>query len=683
MATNQLRSKTGGLTMKKVLLAWLLILALVVTACSGATEITESTQTETADTSAEIEQAEADQQAAEEAADQAQAELDVAKAAEEQAKVDAEKAAAEKAEAERLLAEAKTEEEKAAAEKLLAEKLAAEQAAAATLAKAAAEKAAADQVAADKAAAQKVAATKLTAEKTTRPVNKNLTAPGTYPIVKEKVTLRILVQDNGRIENLKTNTFVKQYEEKTNVRIEWEVVPQKQANEKLNLMLASGDLPDAIMKFGITPPMLKVYGELGGFLRLNDIIEEQGVLTKKLLAEKPLVKKAITSTDGSIFSLPNYTECYHCSMPTKLWIYKPWLDKLGLKVPTTTDEFYLVLKAFKTKDPNGNGKADEIPFAGATIGSRVGIEMNLLNSFLYYDIDRNKRLIIKNGKIEASYTQPEYKEGLKYLNKLYSEGLIAPESFTQDTNQLRKMGENPGTPILGTVAGNGPATFAQIGGNRWYDYVAVPPLKGPTGYVKTPYNSYFTFSPSGFVITSATKHPEVALRWAEGFYDEQIMMLARFGQEGVGWRKSKPGEISLDGGQAKWTRLEAFGNVQNDHLAQINHDHQTLEHRNSESAVNRDRNLEVILYEATKNLYEPFKQSEDKILPIMWFNEQQSGKLQELETTIDLYIQEMLARFVTGDANIDKEWDNYINTLKKMDIQTMLDIYTKVYNSKK
>lgn len=78
---------------------------------------------------------------------------------------------------------------------------------------------------------------------------------------------------------------------------------------------------------------------------------------------------AITAPDGNIYALPSINDCYHCSMAQKMWIYKPWLDKLGLDVPTTTDELYTVLKAFKDKDPNGNGKADEVPLTGAPRGS--------------------------------------------------------------------------------------------------------------------------------------------------------------------------------------------------------------------------------------------------------------------------------------------------------------------------
>lgn len=70
-----------------------------------------------------------------------------------------------------------------------------------------------------------------------------------------------------------------------------------------------------------------------------------------------------------------------------MWIYKPWLEKLNLSEPKTLDEFYNVLKAFKEKDPNGNGLADEIPFIGATSGGE--------NWFCDFIAQRSNQLIFK------------------------------------------------------------------------------------------------------------------------------------------------------------------------------------------------------------------------------------------------------------------------------------------------
>lgn len=108
-----------------------------------------------------------------------------------------------------------------------------------------------------------------------------VTPKGTYPIVEEKVTLKVMVPSEALVENFETNEFTKWYEEKTNVHVEWIVVPQQSASEKLNLMLASGDYPDVIMRFGVTPAQQMIYGNQGVFLPLNDLIEQYGDNFKK------------------------------------------------------------------------------------------------------------------------------------------------------------------------------------------------------------------------------------------------------------------------------------------------------------------------------------------------------------------------------------------------------------------
>ncbi|MFS0726676.1 extracellular solute-binding protein [Paenibacillus sp. 1P07SE] len=519
--------------------------------------------------------------------------------------------------------------------------------------------------------------------------NSNLTEPGTFPIVNEKVTLRVLAIDTGRVENIETNEFTKYYEDLTNVHIEWELTPQAQANEKLNLMLASGDYPDVIMKFDVSPSQMMVYGDQGVFLSLNELIEEHGSFSKNLLEEKELLKSAITSPDGEIYALPMYAECYHCTHQMKMWINEPWLTKLGLEMPTTTEEFYQVLKAFKEQDPNGNGQADEIPLVGSNPNKgNLAIHNFLMNAFVYYDMINNKGLIVNNGKLEPSFTKPEFKEGLLYLNRLYADGLLAAETFTQDRNQLRSMVEHPGVPIVGAVPALAPSVVSQIGSEsgRWLDLQAVPPLQGPNGLQVSPYNPYFTYSPSGFIITAAAKHPEVALRWGEGFYDQDIMMRSRFGAENEGWgRVEGQGKKSIDGGEAAWERYDAHGNVQNAHWGQTNHDYQSMTFRHSESAEVEGLpvNHEVIIYEATKNQYEPYRPALDQILPPLWFTQEQAGELVELETTIMNYIDEMVARFAIGDLDIEREWDNYVKTLENMNLAAFVAIHQEAYDAVK
>ena len=527
------------------------------------------------------------------------------------------------------------------------------------------------------------------AEKNGADTESIVTEKGTFPIVKEKVTLKVMVPSNSLVENFETNEFTKWYEEKTNVHVEWIVVPQQSASEKLNLMLASGDYPDVIMSFGVTPAQQMIYGKQGVFLSLNDFIDKYSVNFKKALDDNEVLGTAITAPDGNVYALPSINDCYHCSMAQKMWIYKPWLDKLGLKVPTTTDELYTVLKAFKEKDPNGNGKADEVVLSGAPRGSGwlSSIDGFIMNAFVFNSTFSESRvhMYVQDGKVEVAYNKPEWREGLKYLHKLYSEGLIDPQVFTQDSDQLLKLGEASGDVVLGAALGGHQGVFTQIAGEsgRWLDYVTVPALKGPSGVQYAAYNP-FGYSLGAYLITKNSKHPDVAFRWADGFYEEEVSLRTTIGRPGEEWREATEGEIGINGKPAKWNKLKEYGQIQNVHWEQTAPTYRSNELRLSSAVPNDGKpSLEVILYNETKQNYDPYKPSADMALPQLFFTDEQAAELSDLSKTINDYVDEMMARFVIGDADLDKDWDSYIQTLEGMNLPRFLEIHQESLNTKK
>ncbi|MCZ8515245.1 ABC transporter substrate-binding protein [Paenibacillus filicis] len=502
---------------------------------------------------------------------------------------------------------------------------------------------------------------------------------GQFPIVNEKVNLKVLVKGNSSVEDFATNEFTKWLEEKTNIHIQWEVAPEKSATEKLNLVLSSGDYPDVIMGFGVSPTQMMIFGTQGVFLPLNKLIDQYGVETKRMFQETPSSKDLITAPDGNIYALPQVNECYHCFLSQRMWIYKPWLDKLGLQMPTTTEEFYQVLKAFKTKDPNGNGKADEIPMAGDPINFRDGVDSFLMNSFIYNPAD--KRLYLDNGKVDVSFNKPAFKEGLKYLRMLYSEGLISPLSFTQDANQLKQMGESE-VPILGASSGHNMGAVATLNGKsgRWLQYVAVPPLKGPNGVQIAAYNPY-SVSNGQYVITKSAKNPEAAFRLADFLYNQETTLRSVQGRIGNEIRWAEKGEIGINGKPAIWKQLVGWGQVQNVHWSQTGPSYRTSDLRLGEAA-SPDQPLEPTLYKETKEKMEPYKVSVDKVLPPLFFTADQASELADLDKVINDHVKEMIARFVTGDADLDKGWDAYVKNLDNMNLKRYLEIYQTAYDAK-
>ncbi|MGG4345290.1 ABC transporter substrate-binding protein [Paenibacillus lautus] len=511
-----------------------------------------------------------------------------------------------------------------------------------------------------------------------------LSAPGTYPLVQEKTTLKVMVRGNPLVENFETNEFTKWYEEKTNVHIEWEVVPEQSMQEKLNLVLASEDYPDVIMGLNISPAQQMIYGSQGAFLPLNDLIEKQGPNTKKIFQDNPEIQSTITALDGNIYALPEVNECYHCSMSQKMWIYEPWLKKLNLEMPETTDELYEVLKAFKEQDPNGNGVQDEIPLSISPKSWSSSIDAFLLNSFIYNPVygSSYKHIFIKDDKLDVAFNKPEWREGLRYMNKLYAEGLLAPESFTQDDNQLIQIGENPDNVLLGASTGGHQGIFTQLLGEsgRWLEYKTVPPLKGPNGVRYAALDST-GLNPGAFVITKKAKHPELALRWADGLYEREHTLRSVYGRPDEEWREAKYGEIGINGEPAVWSELKSYGTVQNIAWIQTGPSLRTNDFRLS-AVAKGDDDLEVILYNETKNKYEPHKPTDVSTVPPLFLTNEQASEVADLSKTINDYVDEMMARFVIGDADLDKDWDGYVKQLEAMNVARYLEIYQEAYDGR-
>jgi len=512
-----------------------------------------------------------------------------------------------------------------------------------------------------------------------------VTPAGEFPIVEEPVTLKVLMKSNQFVEDFATNEFTEWFEEKTNVKIDWQVLPKTGAEEKLNLMLATGDLPDVILTFKVTSTQLMLYGMQGMFLPLNDMIDEYGVETKRVFAETEWLEKMLTAPDGNIYGLPSINECYHCFYSQKMWINQKWLDTLGLDIPQTTEEFYQVLKAFKEQDPNGNGKPDEIPLAAATDGWMTQVDGFLMSPFIYTNhFNNNDYLLLNDGKIDFAPNKPEWKEGIQYLRKLYEDGLISDQSFTQTRKQLKQMGENPDIEILGAAIAGAPGNFVQpyAESGRWLLYTAVPPLEGPGGLRETPYNPFaIQESPGRFIITSACENPEVAFRWAEAMYDQEVTLRSIAGVAGRDWDWVEEGEIGINGEPAIWKRLLKFGQLQNANWSQAGISYRSNALRLGEVSGRTGENLETILYEDTKNKYEPYARSLEQLIPPLTFTEDQSMELSEMTTTINDYVLEMFARFIVGEVDIDKDWDEYVETLDAMGLARFLEIQQEAYDS--
>lgn len=501
-----------------------------------------------------------------------------------------------------------------------------------------------------------------------------ISEPNVFPVTNKPVDLTLFVNTRLGVDNYEDNAYSKWLEEQTGLNLNFIVAPEQSKTEKLNVLMSSGDYPDAI--FGVlTPAQIKLYGEQGILLKLNDFIDTHGVRTQELFESYPPAKEIATMPDGSIYALPDVNACYHCSFSTKMWMYMPWLETLGLDVPTTTDEYYNVLKAFKENDPNGNGEQDEIALMGSHNGWNSLPHQFLMNSFVYYDHTK-KGLYVNDGKVTAAFAEDGFKEGLKYLNMLYSEGLLAGESYTQDNNILKQYAENE-IPIVGSIPSGYMGMFTQISSSdRWKDYRSLAPLEGPTGMKYSQWSPY-DGAYLKFTITSACEYPLAAFKMADFMYSSDNTHRMVFGREGEEWRYLDE-DSGIEGINGKPAKYEVLVNVDEQPM-NVSWNQVALGIRTSDvrlsAAANEASAFEKVLYEDTANQYNPYAPDINMVIPPLYFTEEQSTELLPLETTINDFVKEMIARFITGDVSVESGWEEYINELDKMGVEKLVSIY--------
>lgn len=527
------------------------------------------------------------------------------------------------------------------------------------------------------------------------------------PLSAEKVTLRVVVPNSENAGDWATNSFTTWLEERTNVHIEFQEIAGTTEERRvvINAMIAGGDLPDIFMGdegVDFTPAQLLFYGQQGIFIPLNDLIAQHSPRYAKIITDYPTVADIITAPDGNIYTMPNVNDCYHCQGSCKLWINKAWLDQLGLAVPQTVDEFEAALKAFKEMDPNGNGQADELGLVSGVgdevwtgvVSSNSGRSNGSLDNFFMGSFLYNPGepwLVLNEGKVDVTFNKPGWREGLKYLNRLYAGGLVAPESFSQNDEGLKRMGDNPDGALIGAAPGGYWGVFLtidqQTDGARWEEYVTVPPLTGPDGTRVAGWNHYGAASTNGrFVITSSCEQPEIAVAWADAQYELETLLRGYHGVLGEHWAWAEEGEMGINGKQGVWKPLVTWASdaMRGAWWDQRNSSYRSSDFRLAEVVDPENPTFEAPLYQNTVENYFPYAEDISLQLPPLYLTEEQAGQVGELATTINGYVLESIAAFTLGDRdpNDDGAWDEYISTLDSMGVAPYLESWQAAYDAK-
>lgn len=508
---------------------------------------------------------------------------------------------------------------------------------------------------------------------------------GTYPIVKEPIELKIFCLSAPNVEDLETNDFTKYMEEKTGIKMIFETGTRDDYATKLNLAFSTGDYPDVIMwvkvdqaKYGVKENIL---------IQLDDLIEENMPNYTAALGDKIDITR---QTDGHIYAISGVNECYHCQYAKKMWVNMDWIEKMGVEVPTTTDEFYEVCKKYIETNPNG------IAIGGANKGWHAMFEEFIMNSFAFspgkVQSFRDETALNKDGKIVTVAASEGYKKGLEYMNSLYKLGAIYDGNFTQTEEQLRALANQEGEPVLFLPAGTISNHFdATTNPETYKHYQAMAPLKGPDGVQNATYFKNDGLEEGVFYITDKCKYPEAALRWADYFFTYQGSLEAQFGaDEGKDWVMNPEGMVGLNDEPALYEILNPYsGDPQNHDWQDVNIPYRPAEFRLGQATdpsidKGTPEGLEKLLYDATKEKMEPYAQTgEFDILPTLKLTDEEATSIQTIGVEVQNYIEENKVAFITGTKDINKDWDAYVQGFDNVGLPKLLEVYQIAYDRQK
>ncbi len=345
-----------------------------------------------------------------------------------------------------------------------------------------------------------------------------------FPL-KEKAVLTGLTSFPANTESdPNKRTIFRRLQEKTNVEIKWTAMQSDQWNDKITLAMANPKtLTDFVFNASFNDSSLLKYADQGIIIPLEDYIDNYMPNLKAVFDKYPEYRAMCTDTEGHIWALPWIEQLGSGKEAIQVidnmsFINKAWLDFLGLPVPSTVDEFEKTLIAFRD---NAASLQQQFHIDGSIIP--MSCIMNdggqdpyvLINGFGegYGDADKGKHIAVTDErKVICSATQEGFKKGTAWLHHLYEEGLIDPESFTQEWSTYVSKGKSG---RYGVCFSWDVANIANL-----TDWVPLPVLSADTRNL-TAQNGSFT---SGFdrgrcVVTAVAKNPALVCAWLDQMYE--------------------------------------------------------------------------------------------------------------------------------------------------------------------
>ena len=433
---------------------------------------------------------------------------------------------------------------------------------------------------------------------------------------------------------------------------------EKWEQAKENMQPGQG-LPDVLFKADLSVSQMKRMYEKGVLMDLAPLLESCCPNLWKILSEHPEYLEGIRLPGGQITALP-----FISTAPAQnaMWINRTWLNRLKLDEPMDRESLEAVLTAFKTRDPNQNGRADEIPlsFLGPFdlkfLAHMFGIVANDYNLFVDED-----------NQVHFAPQEPAYRDFVAWCADMYKQGLLDRDGFyLNDT--LRQVTSTSQAQTYGVVLNT---ELTNLFPAEWVaDYEIMMPLvyEGAQRYRSLTGNLYL----GTFALTTACADPEKALRWVDTLYTMEGAKLMAVGKENA--------DYVVDG-DGTWRILDAVS--QNSSFISTH----LIVSGSTPPGISADA---FELSYSDKNLAEMvrgrMRLNEYCVRPTPYYDltDAQKARISELQQAIGYAVDMQIARFVLGEDQLtDETWDQFLDSLEKLGLPEFLQIWQEVFEEVK
>ncbi|WP_438444165.1 extracellular solute-binding protein [Gorillibacterium sp. sgz5001074] len=330
----------------------------------------------------------------------------------------------------------------------------------------------------------------------------------------------------------KGNPFEQALAKYTNSNLNFQWIPTSGYDDKINVMIASGELPK-LVKVGYIPSIISAMQ--------NNVFWEVGPYLKdyKNLAAQSQTYYDNVKVDGKLYGIPIYRGIGRAVLQYR----KDWFDATGLKVPKTLDDWYNVMKAVAEGDPDKNGKKD-------TYGMMLdkNYNQNVFSTLTRLSVSQggpNKWKVDAQGNFTPEFMTDEFYQTLKLFKRLYDEKLINQDFAVSDATVIDKAYES-GRVALRISGGNAQSmqtNLEKVVPTAVMDAVA---LEGTAG-IKVPAesgNAGILAIPKSAVKTEAEM--KRILSFLDKLLDKEMVNLINKGIEGKHYKVEGDFTILLD-----------------------------------------------------------------------------------------------------------------------------------------